>query len=240
MKRKDLFRKALSKAFDAVAEASEEILHTLKADEDDLPKSNQKSISEPEMDQNIDENYKSYGLNNKLAKNKEQINNKLTKKQPSKRSFLPKNLQRPPGAVSPDAKFNKLCTGCSECTYSCPYGVIFPIYDDRLEKNIPFMDVNANACMLCEDTPCIQSCETGALKPLKNGVFKPFGQAKGIFSNCINHQTGEKTCNACQDACPIPKTVIFRTNKPSFTKSCIGCGLCVKSCPTYPKAIRVI
>lgn len=232
MKRRDLFTKALSKAFDAFAEAGEEIIHTLKV--------NPEPQSSPSYSLDQNKNVQDHLTSNlELAKNNEQNTKLVSKKLKSKRSFVPNNLKRPPGSVRPDSKFKKLCTGCSECTYSCPYGVIFPIYDEKLEINFPFIDVNANACMLCEDMPCVKSCDTGALKLPKNGVFKSFGQANGIFSNCINHQTGEKTCNACEEACPIPKTVIFNANKPSFTKSCIGCGLCVKSCPTYPKAIRV-
>ncbi|MDF3819267.1 4Fe-4S binding protein, partial [Leptospira sp. 96542] len=66
------------------------------------------------------------------------------------------------------------------------------------------------------------------------------GLAKAIHEHCINSKTGEETCNVCFVTCPIEKTVKFKGNLPSFSpSSCTGCGLCVESCPSFPKAIQV-
>lgn len=214
MNRRDLFKKLLTKSIDITVEKGEEAIELFKDYTRDSPKNAVKSDT-------------------------------LTKSQPESvfsnenTKFKPPQLPFPPGAITPESKFLKKCTGCGDCVFNCPYTAIFPVYDEKLNKNIPHLDTNSNACMMCEDWPCIQSCTFGALKPLKINEKPNFGQAKGIFEYCINNHTAEKTCNACQEACPVEKTVIFKKNKPSFAKSCTGCGLCVQSCPTFPKAIRV-
>lgn len=234
MNRKDLFRKAASKFLDIAVEAGEDLVETIQSATKPVTAS-QFPNSKPSNDANGEKlPEKNNNLQN-LDINKESFPPNLV----ARRSFIPQNLKRPPGAIENSSRFVKTCTGCMECVYNCPYSVIFPILDDSTGKNTPFIDVNSNACMLCEDFPCIQSCDVNALKFSKKENFPNLGQAKGKFNHCLNHQTGEKTCDACQEACPIPKTITFKGNKPNFAKSCVGCGLCVQACPTYPKAIQV-
>lgn len=158
---------------------------------------------------------------------------------PSSR-FQPNGLQFPPGALPKAEKFLSQCTGCSECVYNCPYGSLITVFDQESGKNIPYIDVNSNPCHICDSFPCITACQYKALKPLLGKNFLDLGKAKLQFEYCINSQTGEKTCQACKDACPIEKTVVFRKNRPVLAKSCTGCGLCVAVCPTFPRAIRVM
>jgi ferredoxin-type protein NapG len=224
MKRKDLFKKLISKAVTLTVETGEESIRIFQ--EHTSPKSVSKSHEVDQIDK------KEPALPPKTPTKEQQ----KTKPSKSASSFRPPGLSYPPGAVK---KFLSKCTGCSECVYSCPYGVIFSLKNSANGKNIPYIDVNSNPCRLCEDWPCIKSCDDGALKPVKKKEDVSFGLAKLNFSYCINSQTGEKTCTSCQEVCPIPKTVQFRKNKPNFANSCTGCGLCVQACPTYPKAIVV-
>ncbi len=238
MNRKDLFRKAASKFLDIAVEAGEDLAETIQSATKPSPPTLTSQI--PKSDPSFPFNNEILPLSDGKFQNTDSNNDSLPPNNLSTRSFLPKNLKRPPGAIENNSRFVKTCTGCMECIYNCPYGVIFPIFDDSIGKNTPFIDVNANACMLCEDFPCIQSCNVNALKLSKRANFPNLGLAKGKFNHCLNHQTGEKTCDACQEACPIPKTITFKGNKPTFAKSCVGCGLCVQACPTYPKAIQII
>jgi len=154
------------------------------------------------------------------------------------KSKLFRTLALPPGA---NKNFFSLCTGCNECIFSCPYTVLFPVISQKDERSFPFFDPNAKGCHLCYDWPCINACPEDALTMYDVSKTTPkFGKAKCIGKHCINDQTKEKTCDACQLACPIEKTVNFRANLPIFSDStCTGCGLCVEACPTFPKAIQI-
>lgn len=151
-----------------------------------------------------------------------------------------RGLSFPPGALKVKEKFLSKCTGCGECINACPYGALFPVFDSKLEKDIPHMDTNASPCLMCKDYPCISSCTYGALKPYKKKESPKFGQAKLIFENCINYESEDQKCDQCALSCPIESVVSFnRKFKPLFSKSCTGCGICIQSCPPFPKAIVV-
>lgn len=156
---------------------------------------------------------------------------------PKRQTF--KNLKRPPGALSDNKKFEAKCTGCGDCIHFCPYDVIFPVYDEKLNKSLPFMDLNLKACLMCIDYPCIQACNHGALKAFKKKEKPKFGQAKLIFDHCLNNNSTELQCTTCRDTCPVENVVTLKRLKPSFSNSCTGCGQCVATCPTFPKAIVI-
>lgn len=75
----------------------------------------------------------------------------------------PIKKERPPGAV-PEKEFQQLCTGCDACMVTCPVNVIMI---DDIEKRHPVIYPEKDPCIMCEDTPCVSSCPTGALKLVK-------------------------------------------------------------------------
>ncbi|MDX1957664.1 MAG: 4Fe-4S dicluster domain-containing protein [Leptospiraceae bacterium] len=157
--------------------------------------------------------------------------------QPKKRNFF-KGLSFPPGAIKDKKSFEKTCTGCGDCISACPYDAIFPVYSSKANKSFPSIDPNFKPCLLCKDYPCINSCETGALVPLKKKQNPKFGKAKAIFEHCLNSKE-EQVCSTCRNVCPIENVVSIKNGKPNFSNDCIGCGICVASCPSIPKAIIV-
>ncbi|MCB1177299.1 MAG: 4Fe-4S dicluster domain-containing protein [Leptospiraceae bacterium] len=156
-----------------------------------------------------------------------------------KRNTRFKNLNFPPGAIEGKGNFEKTCTGCGDCIAACPYNTIFPVYDPKYGKSLPFMDLNLTACMMCKDYPCIKSCNHKALKKIPKSRKPIFGQAKATYKFCLNSQYEEQVCEKCKEACPINNVIKITNGKPGFSDKCTGCGICVASCPTFPKAIVI-
>lgn len=159
-------------------------------------------------------------------------------KETPRKSLSFKNLSFPPGAIKPKKKFISTCTSCGDCISACPYNAIFPVYEDKYNKSLPYLDVNMNPCFMCYNYPCIQSCRYNALEPLLENQKPKFGRAKLIFENCLNSDE-DYECNVCKQVCPIENVVTITKKKPRFALDCTGCGLCVQNCPTFPKAIVV-
>ncbi len=158
----------------------------------------------------------------------------------SKSRKINRNLKFPPGALKNKSSFLKKCTGCGDCIHACPYNTIFPVFDSSLDKNVPYLDPNMNACMMCFDYPCIEACEENALIPLKKKEKLKLGQAKPILNHCINTKTEDNTCNACRTSCPVENVISYNKKfQPKISKDCTGCGICVQACPTFPRAIVI-
>ncbi len=83
--------------------------------------------------------------------------------------------------------------------------------------------------------------ETDQTEPVEMPQAKdcpPMASAHINESLCMPYSGPE--CGACMGSCPIPNTLVWHNEKPSIIlENCIGCGLCVQTCITSPKAINI-
>lgn len=132
---------------------------------------------------------------------------------------------RPPGAVEEDA-FTERCTGCADCVEACPHRAIQVL----ASTGMPVIYPEESPCQLCEDLPCIRSCETDALLPLADRFQVHMGVAKVLPKLC----TAGNGCNSCVSSCP---TEAISMDFSSFQVKvddtrCVGCGICQYICRT--------
>lgn len=151
---------------------------------------------------------------------------------------------RPPYVIE-ELDFLLTCTRCGDCIDACPHNIIFPLAA-RLGAdvvNTPALDLLKNGCHMCDDWPCVNVCETGALK--FPGVTKDdeislpkIANIKIDQSVCLPYQGPE--CGACIAICPVDGALTLNCEKPVINHGlCTGCGLCREACITEPKAIAV-
>ncbi len=151
-----------------------------------------------------------------------------------------KNLfVRPPGSHPDPEVFLNLCNSCGDCIVACAYNSIFRIQ----EIEGPVMNTNEKPCYLCKDYPCIDACETGALKKLEEGTVPYFGYASIKEEKCLNFnllrtKKRKLNCNQCYEVCPIEEAIEIKNKIPQILDNCIGCGLCKEVCPN--DAIEII
>jgi len=93
--------------------------------------------------------------------------------------------------------------------------------------------------MLCEDFPCIQVCEPGALLPIHPEEVA-IGKALVDKQACQTYD--DKVCTLCYDACPLPERALTIDDDfhPRVLDGCVGCGLCQQRCPVMPVGITVL
>ena len=145
---------------------------------------------------------------------------------------------RPPGAV-PEQQFRDTCSRCGDCVRVCPAQCI-KIDPAGLRGNgVPFVDVDAAACVLCDGLLCMHACPTGALVPTPLGDID-MGTAGWHAQTCLRTAKGEP-CTTCVDVCPVGEVAIGLLGNDVQVKSdgCTGCGMCQTHCPTLPKSITV-
>lgn len=150
-------------------------------------------------------------------------------------------ILRPPGAVF-EYEFLMTCTKCYECVKACDYEAV-SVYHNRddnndLNNNTPCINPTITPCYMCEDTPCIHACKSGALRELDDIKNMKIGVAV-IKDNCLIFD--KVNCNECLNSCPMGEDVIyFLSGKIVInTKKCTGCGICSYHCPQNPKAVIV-
>jgi len=155
---------------------------------------------------------------------------------------------RPPFAL-PELEFILACTRCDDCATACPHKVIFPLpasYGADVAATAA-LDALNGGCHLCEDWPCVTSCEADALKypESEEGDEGEVGQAWPkmaratiLTDECLPYRGPE--CGACHGSCPIPAALTFALERPSIDLAlCSGCGLCLAACIAEPKAISI-
>lgn len=145
-------------------------------------------------------------------------------------------LLRPPGAVS-EAAFLEACTRCGDCAQACPHEAIRPATERLREAaGTPVVDPIAAPCLMCEDLPCIASCETGALRPEAPAAL---GSARVQPLDCLNRLSS--TCSVCVERCPVPGAMAFAGDVPAVNEAlCTGCGVCQHVCPSPRNAILML
>jgi ferredoxin-type protein NapG len=148
---------------------------------------------------------------------------------------------RPPGANRTD-EFLELCNGCGACVSACPYKAIYlTAAKTTAGEASPEMFPSVSACRLCEDTPCIAACDTGALMPLERQDIR-LAHLRVVAENCWAANGTDPDCDACAQACPVRARAISVSSGRApilFESGCTGCGLCYHACLSPAKALRV-
>ena len=149
---------------------------------------------------------------------------------------LPETRLRPPGALH-EALFTSVCDRSGDCVEACPANAILAGADGT-----PYVDPHHQPCVVCVGLDCMSVCASGALTPRPADALG-MGIARVDTATCLR-STGED-CTRCIQVCPLHElghTVLDLTLDGSlhvYDDACVGCGCCVRACPTQPKAINV-
>ncbi len=145
---------------------------------------------------------------------------------------------RPPGSVA-DQQFVETCSRCGECVRMCPVQCIKMDYSGESGNGVPYIDPDADACVLCEGLMCQSYCPSAVILPTPREQIN-MGLAVWHENSCLR-LTGQE-CTICIDKCPIGSNAIRLTEGKIEVGSpgCVGCGMCQRECPTMPKSITVL
>jgi ferredoxin-type protein NapG len=144
---------------------------------------------------------------------------------------------RPPGAL-PEPQFRETCSRCQECVRVCPVQCIKIDPNSAKGGGVPYIDLDAAACVMCDGLYCMHNCPSGALLPIPISEID-MGTAVWHESTCVRTQGQE--CTICVDQCPIGEVAIQLNNGKInvLEQGCTGCGVCQNRCPTSPKSITI-
>ena len=143
---------------------------------------------------------------------------------------------RPPGAL-PEEEFKSTCSRCGECVRVCPATAIRIDYSYEVGQGMPYIDVDAQPCVMCDGLVCMHHCPSGALRPVEQVKM---GTAIWNDMHCVRTH-GDVSCTTCVDKCPAGSKALQLTDHGILVieEGCTGCGVCQNNCPTTPKAITV-
>ena len=92
---------------------------------------------------------------------------------------------RPPGA-RPEIEFVSICSRCSNCVHACPVNAIQLDHSGLAGAGAPYIDPDAAACVMCDETPCMTQCPSSALRLVPREEID-LGTAKWNESLCLRH-----------------------------------------------------
>lgn len=151
---------------------------------------------------------------------------------------------RPPYALE-ELEFSFSCSRCDACIAACPENVLFklPAHTGLTAAGSPAMDLAHKACVLCEEWPCVNACEAGALifpeQDEEGEIPLPFLAICQVDTQKCLPYTGPE-CGACEASCPIEGALSWSNERPEIVQElCVGCGACLAACIVEPKAIKV-
>lgn len=146
---------------------------------------------------------------------------------------------RPPGAL-PEAEFLERCHRCGNCVKNCPADAIQPLQSsDANLANTPYIDPDAQPCVICDSLACMYVCPSGALQTLYAEDIR-IGLAVFSAETCL--RTSGVDCTYCVETCPMGSEAIHLTAAgvvEVLEPGCTGCGVCQYACPTLPKSIVI-
>lgn len=144
-------------------------------------------------------------------------------------------LPRPPGALE-ETDFLSFCSRCGTCIDACQPMALRPatLFEGLSNVGTPVMDVTR--CVICME--CIRKCPTGALSKIPKTEVD-IGRVVIDKDLCLAW-LGKKRCKDCYKACPTKAFTLEERRYPVLDpEKCNGCGICVRRCPTEPKAVTL-
>jgi len=145
-------------------------------------------------------------------------------------------ILRPPGAVN-ESDFLDQCTRCGDCISACPHDALFEAPARfRAAAGTPMFDPVVQACLMCDEMPCISACGPAVLT---HDAGSRMGTAWIDQQTCLAYQG--TFCSVCDERCPVEGAIHVENGRPQIDEAtCTGCGVCHYVCPAPENAIAIM